>query len=206
MRAPDAIYHIGPEGTQKSLLFNNSDPGVMDSSIWNAFRSGRREAFDYIFRREADSLLAYGAKFTTDQDLVLDCVQDLFVELWNRRHNLGETTSIRFYLLCALRRRIVKSIHGAQRFESVAEEATYLQDKVDFSAEHLWLLRESEQSKKAALRRAIDGLTKRQREAIYLKYFQGLGNEAIAGVMGLSDSSVNTLVSQAVRALRVALA
>jgi len=205
MKAWDSTYQVEPEAIQKPLLFTHSDSISKDSRIWNAFRAGSREAFDYIFKQEASPLVAYGTKFTTDHDLVLDCIQDLFVELWSRRHNLSETTSIRFYLLRALRRRIVKSIHGVQRFEAVAEELMHLQDKVNFSAEHLLLLQESEQSKKARLRRAIDALTRRQRESIYLKFFQGLPNDAIAQVMGLTESSVNTLVSQSVKALREAL-
>jgi RNA polymerase sigma factor (sigma-70 family) len=205
MKAWDTIHHLEREATQKTLLFTQTDPVEKDSRIWNAFRAGSREAFDYIFRHEAGPLLAYGTKFTSDHDQVLDCIQDLFVEIWNRRHNLGETTSIRFYLLRALRRRIVKRIHGIQRFEAVAEEFMQVQDKVNFSAEHLLLLQEAEQSKKAALRRAIDALTRRQRESIYLKFFQGMGNEAIAQVMGLTESSVNTLVSQSVKALREGL-
>jgi RNA polymerase sigma factor (sigma-70 family) len=206
VRTPESIHHIEHEVTQNALLFTNSDPIGRDIRIWNAFRGGSREAFDFIFKQEAAPLLAYGTKFTSDQDMVLDSIQDLFVELWNRRHNLGATTSIRFYLLRSLRRRIVKSIHGAQRFEAVAEDMLRLQDRVNFSAEHLWLLQESEQSKKAALRRAIDGLTRRQRESIYLKFFQGLGNNDVAEVMGLSESSVSTLISQSVKALRQALA
>jgi RNA polymerase sigma factor (sigma-70 family) len=205
MKAWDSIHPAEPETPVRPLLFNNSDTVGKDSLIWNAFRASSREAFDFIFKQEAAHLLAYGSKFTPDHDLVLDCIQDLFVELWNRRSSLGETTSIRFYLLCALRRRIVKSLHGLQRFEAIAEEAMQLQDQINFSAEHLWLLKESEQSKRASLRRAIDGLTRRQRESIYLKFFQGLSNDAVAKVMGLSESSVSTLVSQSVKALREAL-
>lgn len=204
MKALETIHGNASETTVRALLFNNSDPGK-DLRIWNAFRAGSREAFDLIFRQEAAALQAYGNKFTGDHELVLDCIQDLFVELWNRRSNLGETTSIRFYLLCALRRRIVKSIHGMQRFEEAAEDAMHLQEQINFSAEHLWLLKEAEQSKKANLRRAIEGLTRRQRESIYLKFFQGLRNDEVAKVMCLSEASVCTLVSQSVRALREAL-
>lgn len=205
MKAWDVMHLAETDVQARPLLFNNSDPIGKDSRLWNAFRTGSREAFDYIFKHHAEPLLAYGSKFTSDHDLVLDCIQDLFVELWNRRHNLGETTSIRFYLLCALRRRIVKSIHGIQRFEAVAEEAMRFEDQVNFSAEHLWLLQDAEQSKRAALKRAIESLTRRQRESIYLKFFQGLDNEAVGKVMGLSESSVNTLVSQSVKALREAM-
>ena len=91
---PWSSIHVEAE-EPKPLLFTNSDSVGNDSRLWKAFRAGSREAFDYIFKQEAAPLLSYGTKFTPDRDMVLDCIQDLFVELWNRRHNLGETTSMR---------------------------------------------------------------------------------------------------------------
>ena len=189
------------------LLFSPEESAASkDSKIWNAFRNGSRDAFDYIFKHYASQLFAYGSQFTKDNELVLDCIQDLFVELWNRRQNISETTSIKFYLLRSLRRRIARTLQGIKRFETISEEFSYLEDKINFSAEHLIVLQEANRSKKASLRKAVQELTKRQREAIYLKFYQGLNNSAIASVMDLSESSVMTLVSQAIRALRLSIA
>lgn len=199
------LLNAEPTSTKGPLFFKHSESDAdKDRKVWNAFRTGSREALDYIFKHHASNLFAYGSKFTKDQELVLDCIQDLFVELWNSRQRLSETDSIKFYLLRALRRRIARTMHGAKRLEAITEDVQYLEEKINFSAEHFLVLQETEQSRKAGLRRAIEGLTKRQRESIYLKFFQGLDNEAIASVMGLSEASVSTLVSQAIRALRVA--
>lgn len=193
--------------TLNPLLFAPEESAASkDSKIWNAFRNGSRDAFDYIFKQYASRLFAYGSQFTKDNELVLDCIQDLFVELWNRRQNISETTSIKYYLLRSLRRRIARTLQGIKRFEAISEEAFYLEDKINFSAEHLIVLQEANRSRRASLRRAIQELTKRQREAIYLKFYQGLNNSAIASVMDLSESSVMTLVSQAIRALRLSIA
>ena len=189
-----------------ALFFKFGDsPADKDLKIWSAFRNGNRDALAFIFNHHASNLFSYGYKFTKNQELVLDCIQDLFVELWNRRQSLNETNSIKFYLLRALRRRIARTIQGIKRFESVTDDFRYLEEKIHFSAEHFVVQKETEDSTKTRLRRAIEALTKRQREAIYLKFFQGLDNEAIASVMELSGPSVNTLVSQAIQALRVAL-
>jgi RNA polymerase sigma factor (sigma-70 family) len=187
------------------LFTNNDSAADKDSKIWNAFRQGNREALDYIFKEHTSSLFAYGTRFTKDQELVLDCIQDLFVELWNRRQTLNETNSIKFYLLKSLRRRIARTVHGAKRLETITDEFQYLEEKMNFSVEQLVVAQESDQARKAGLRRALEGLTKRQRESIYLKFFQGLNNEAIASVMNLSEASAATLVSQAIAALRNAL-
>ena len=200
------LYHVEPSSKPKPLFFTNNESAAdKDSKIWNAFRQGNREALDYIFKQHASNLFAYGVRFTKDQELVMDCIQDLFVELWNRRLSLSETNSIKFYLLKALRRRIARTIHGAKRLEAITDDVQYLEEKMNFSAEHFLVIQEADQARKASVKRAIEGLTKRQRESIYLKFFQGLNNESIASVMTLSESSVSTLVSQAIRALRVAL-
>jgi RNA polymerase sigma factor (sigma-70 family) len=193
----DAAANRGP------LLFTSEeDAGEKDRKVWNAFRASNREAFDYIFREHTSKLFAYGSKFTKDEDLVLDCIQDLFVGLWNSRQRLSETSNIKFYLLKALRHRLVRTLHKEKRLEAIAADALYLEETVNFSIEQVFVLQETEQFRKANLRRAIEGLTKRQREAVYLKFFQGLNNEAIGLMMDLELSSVNTLLSQSIRALR----
>ena len=200
------LYQVESAPRPRPLFFtDNESPSEKDSKIWNAFRQGSREALDYIFKHHASNLFAYGSRFSKDQEIVLDCIQDLFVELWNRRQSLSETTSIKFYLLKSLRRRIARTLHGIKRLETISDEAQYLEDKMNFSAEHFLVSQETDQFRKASLKVAIEGLTKRQRESIYLKFFQGLDNESIASVMGLSEASVHTLVSQSIKALRKTL-
>ena len=187
------------------LFVNGQNEAERDPLLWNAFRAGSREALDYIFKQHAPNLFKYGSKFSKDQDFVLDCIQDLFVELWNRRQSLSDTDCIKYYLLKALRRRIVRSLQGNQRFEEVQKDFGYLEEKVNFSAEHILITQEMEVSKRASVKRAFESLTKRQRESIYLKFTQGLDNQEIASIMDLNLSSVNTLISQSIRALRTAL-
>ena len=191
---------------REPVFFRSSDSEAdRDRAVWDAFRSGSREALDHIFRRHASGLYAYGSKFTKDRETVLDCIQDLFVELWNRRQNISSTDCIRYYLLKGLRRRITRAVHGAKRMEMVSQAAGHLDETVDFSAEHLLVTQETEQTTRAKLKRAVEGLTRRQRESIHLKFYHGLDITSVAAVMGLTEASVHTLVSQAVRALRSVL-
>jgi len=201
-----SLYHVESAPATRPLFFTNNDsPSDRDLKIWNAFRQGNREALDYIFKEHASNLFAYGTRFSKDQNLVLDCIQDLFVELWNRRQSLSETKSIKFYLLKGLRRRIARTVHSVRRREEITDEVQYLEEKMNFSVEQFMIAQEADQAKKTNLKRALEGLTKRQRESVYLKFFQGLNNEGIASVMGLSESSACTLISQAIGALRHAL-
>jgi RNA polymerase sigma-70 factor (ECF subfamily) len=58
----------------------------------------------------------------------------------------------------------------------------------------------------AAVRRAVDGLTGRQRRALVLHKFDGLDYAAIARVMGLTTQAVKSLLMRARENLRAALA
>lgn len=197
------LPHLESLLVREPVFFRSSDEQTdRDRAVWDAFRSGSREALDHIFRLHASRLYAYGSKFTRDREMVLDCIQDLFVELWNRRQGISSTDCIRYYLLKGLRRRITRAVHGGRRMEAVSQMAGYLDETVDFSAEHIIVSMESEEITRARLKKAVEGLTRRQRESIHLKFFHGLDHSSIASVMGLSESSVHTLVSQAVRALR----
>lgn len=58
--------------------------------------------------------------------------------------------------------------------------------------------------RRVALRRALATLAPRERELIALKFFAGLDNGEIAGVLGVTDSNAGTLLHRAVRKLREA--
>jgi len=57
-----------------------------------------------------------------------------------------------------------------------------------------------------ALRAAVDGLPERQRTAIVLCHFQGLGQAEAAGVMEVSEAAYESLLARARRRLRALLA
>ena len=48
----------------------------------------------------------------------------------------------------------------------------------------------------------ISGLSKRQREIVYLRYYQGLGNDEIAEIMDIGKPGVANLLSKTLREMR----
>ena len=46
------------------------------------FRSGDRNAFSEIYEEFSDNLFAYGSKITHDRELLKDCIQDVFYNLY----------------------------------------------------------------------------------------------------------------------------
>ena len=87
--------------------------------LWIHMLPGDHLALDAIVKRHYNLLYQYGCKFTRDASQVKDCIQDLFLYIWQRRHAISETPSVEHYLMKALRRRLTaqqREDHGYQGF------------------------------------------------------------------------------------------
>src|SRR5690349_5203734 len=81
---------------------------LSDQLLWDSFRRGDETAFSSIYTSYSVMLFHYGCKYSTDKELVRDCLQDLFLYLKKNRLGLGQTNSIKLYLFKAFRRRIIE--------------------------------------------------------------------------------------------------
>lgn len=167
--------------------------------MWEDFKAGDRAAFDHLYQTNIQSLIRYGRKITDDRSMVQDCIQDLFVELWESRKSIAQANSIKYYLLKSLRYKIVRQLQG---------ECSETLDETQFpihhdNAENSLLRQETSLLHSRQLTAALSKLPKRQREAIYLRYFEELDNEAVAEVMGVNYQSACKFIYTALKTLRV---
>lgn len=173
-----------------------------DAHIWQFFLEGDQEALAFIYHNHYKKLIKYGVKFSSDEEFVEDCIQDVFLQLWKNKESLGKTESIRFYLLKALRRRITKDFLRKRPTVDIDERGDNYHFMVEYSVEDLLVQEEGVANLKHRLVQALEELTARQKEAIYLKFYQELDYDEIAGIMNISYQSIRTLVYQSIKLLR----
>lgn len=179
--------------------FSALDSGWMEGrDPWRDFQAGDRATFEFLYHNHIQHLLAYGAKITRNRNLVQDCIQDLFVELWESRENLAMVHSAKHYLLKSLRYKIIRQLQS-DRSETLEETQFPIQLE---NVESEWLLNETTLLNVQQLNAALDRLPKRQKEAIYLRYFQELTNEEVAQVMGVNYQSACKFIYTALKTLR----
>lgn len=77
--------------------------------MWHRFRQGDAAAFEFLFKKYNPVLTQYGVKFFYDPELVEDCVQELFLHLWNRRNRLKDVKVVKYYLITSLRRLLLRN-------------------------------------------------------------------------------------------------
>jgi RNA polymerase sigma factor (sigma-70 family) len=172
-----------------------------DSDLWDLLRAGDQSALADIYTNEVSHLLVYGKNLTPSTPIIEDAIQDLFVEIWHRKSTLGPTDNIRKYLLVALRRKIIAIINqNEKKIRSSAPEENEL-PIIDSPETHLINWQASEKQE-LDIKKAIDGLSLRQKEIIHLKYSVGLDHRAISEVMGLSYQSTRNLLATSVKNLK----
>jgi RNA polymerase sigma factor (sigma-70 family) len=177
---------------------------MSDGALWNSFRKGDEKAFAIIFDRNVKLLYNYGMKITVDSILVKDSVQELFIELWKNHQNLGETDSIKFYLYKSIRRKLIRAKSRKSLNGFVKLPMEYSHESIP-SAECDMVDAQTSIEKKQQITQLLNTLSKRQREAVFLRYFEEMEYEKIASVMELSKQVVYNLVNRAIASLRTGI-
>ncbi len=166
-----------------------------DEVIWNSFRNNNKEAFAVIYYRFFKVLLQRGLQISSDRELVKDCIHDLFVEIWENKMKLAAPVSVKAYLIVSLQRKIIRQL---RKFRSRKTEMDRLTLEFTTSKEDQLISEQHAQDQQFMVSRAINSLTKRQKEAIQLKFYANLSYEEIAGMMKISTDSIYNLVSKAI--------
>jgi RNA polymerase sigma factor (sigma-70 family) len=173
-----------------------------DSQLWQAFKRGDRRAFETLLNQYYPLLLNYGVRFYRDKEFVKDSVHDLFVEIWNRREHLSDVVSVKSYLLQSLRRNIIRESGRLKWFREADKISDDHDFDVEFNIETYLISRETETESLQKLQSELEKLTKRQREAIFLRFNQDLSYEEIANIMAINYRSVVNLIHEAIKSIR----
>lgn len=160
-----------------------------DVTLWLEFQSGNKAAYARIYEGNIDMLYRYGCKLVADEALVKDAVQDLFMELWDKRANLGRVRSIAPYLYTALRRKVLDQARRQGKLMSLTDSRE-LKNSSTSSPENHIIEDEVSDNRKEGLQYALSKLTKRQQEMIHLKFNSQLTYAEIATITGMSVKKV----------------
>ncbi len=186
----------------KTNRFSRVNEGsVKDEVLWNSFKKGNELALSMLYKKYVQRLYDYGMNTSKDYDLVLDCLQELFLRLWNKRESVSEITAVKPYLYKSFRRLLIHQLVEQRKLLTfLAGQATAFE--FTLSIESTLIEDEAKEERMKSLRACIQSLTKGQREVIYLKFFNDLSYREIAEVTEIRVDSVYNLVSKAIEVLR----
>ncbi len=169
--------------------------------LWKSFLDGNKEAIATIFLLFHDDLYRYGLKLAGNRNLVEDSIQDLFLQLWKNRRNLRPVDNLKPYLFKSFRNHMLDNlelrnpvIHIESDFEHPFE--------ITYSHEDFIIREQVSEENLRKITEALNNLSSRQREAIYLRYFEELDFDTIAIIMDMNIQSVRNTLHRGLQSLR----
>jgi len=173
-----------------------------EMQLWLSYRAGDKNAFGIIARDYYHTLLRYGLKFGVDQQVVEDCIQEIFLQLWQNRERIGHAPSVKNYLLKALRNNITQYYRYQQRFTSDEGQVWIWSAPEQRNVEIEMIENENVSELVRQIQQQLSQLPVREREALYLRYYENLSVSEISGVMGVNKQSVSNFLQKALLKLR----
>lgn len=175
-----------------------------DHDLWARFLNGDEQVLSLIYLRHVNALFDYGCKISADQGLVKDCIQDIFCTIIRNRDSLSYTDNIRLYLFKALKRKVIRELQKKNNFQ-LTDDERQLNFEIAFMHGFDHVDTELSDKQKKELIDAIESLTSRQKEAIYLRFTRGMDYEEISMILNLNYQSARALIHRAISKLRIIL-
>jgi len=174
---------------------------LSDHFIWKSLKEGDLKAFSILFKTYYPILYNYGLKISKNPSLTEDTLQDFFLYIYEHKENLSDLETIAPYLFSSYRRRLLKTMKKKSKTIAIDDMEKTIVD-VNFSPEEVITHQENETFRNENILNLLKNLPKRQREAIYLKYYSGLKTNDIAIVMEVNYQSVVNTIHKALKNLR----
>ena len=171
-------------------------------SCWQRCLAGNNTAFALIHATLFDGLYNYAFKLLGDQSLADDSVQELFIKIWQKRSSIGDIEKVKPFFFTSLRRQILNQLRDKrskqQKIDSLPEP------EIEFTQEEIIIKKESDSGLKEKILQLLNTLPERQREMIYLHFFEEMPLAQVADVMSVNYQSVQNLKQRALQNMRSA--
>lgn len=168
------------------------------TTLWDNVAEGDQDSYAELFRIYYKKLFNYGKKFTEDETLIEDIAQETFVIVWQKRTQLKEIEFPVTYMYSVFRNTLFVRLKTNQRFVS----GTELQTEPEFGVDQLIIRKETDEATAQKLQQALNALTSRQREAIFLRFYEGLPYEEVAQMLGITTKATYKIMARALDELR----
>ncbi len=174
-----------------------------DLLLWNSFLTGNDEAYSRIYEQYVRHLFTQGLQFTSDRELIKDCIHDVFVKLYQNRDNLSATNNVKLYLFIALKNTIINALKKRKVYFDPLDENMdneYISD--NNTGEYELINKESETLIQKQIKHILNILTVRQREVVHYRFVEEMSFDEISMLMDMNYQSVQNLLQRSIKKIK----
>ena len=161
---------------------------------------GDMRAFERIFMRYQPKLVTFLAGFLQEEELCRDMAQDIFLDIWEKRHRLAHVESFTAYLFQIGRYQVYNYYDRLIVHEKYALSQILHPAPAETVEESLFL-----QDLQLQIEIQINQMPVRRQRIFRMSRYEGLSNEEIAGKLNLNTRTVENNLSLALSELRKVL-
>ena len=175
----------------------NDDENV----LWKNFLAGNDDAFSKIYEKLIHNLFSFGTTLTNDNELVKDCIQDVFIRLYQNREQLTSVKNIKIYVMIALKNALKDAFKKNQTYQKFIDLYD-IEKQTEDSEEDRIIEQESEMDVQNKVAKYKSILPARQQEIIHLRFVEELTIEEIAKLLNINYQSVANSIQKSLQKIR----
>jgi len=177
-----------------------SDSDTQTALLLSNFIEGDVSAFSKLYDMYVNLLYNYGYRLTTDIELLKDCIQDVFIKIYNKRTELNTVINFKSYLLISLKNKLCDESRKRVNLSDVAVDELDIVSSDNIEKDYIAY--EKEKMDNTFINKMLDQLSPRQRKAIVLYYIEEKKYEDICAIMEMNYQSVRNLIHRGILKLR----
>ena len=170
--------------------------------LWEKISLANKDAFLDLYKELYYKLVNHGIKMCNDADVAAEAVDDVFVYIWDKRDSLSRVDNVESYLTTSIRRRILRLLNKKKKTEIALKNSFAHDDWFEEGYESFIIQMQTDELLKERLKHALEKLTYRQKQLIYLKFFEENSYEEIANKTNQSIKTAYNTIYDALKILR----
>ena len=173
---------------------------VQTSELLGNFINGDIAAFSKLYNMHVNLLYNYGCKLTTDVELLKDCIQDVFIKIYNKRTELDTVANFKSYIIISLKNKLCDESRKRVNLSDVSVEELDIISSDNIEKDYIDNVKEMLNN--VFVTKILDQLSPRQRKAIVLYYIEEKKYEEICVLMDMNYQSVRNLIHRGISKMR----
>ncbi|MGZ3871635.1 MAG: RNA polymerase sigma factor [Mucilaginibacter sp.] len=175
------------------------EEGYNDAELVRKLKNNDEDAMIILYRNYWKTLYISAFKVLKDKEACEDIIQELFINVWNKRQEINIRTSLQQYFLACVRYEVLRKVRESKKYEPIVDEL--IETASDLS------LYESLEYKELQNRLsvAIDMLPTKCREVYQLSRNEYLSHKEISNRLSISTKTVRNHMTKALHHLRISI-